>query len=110
MAFTPASGRDVCAARPIVWQRHLTWPWCAMTTLSSVGSATMAASGGRGKNSFADGPSSLHSRLSAFAPVYPHSSLTVQAKTSVGHDRDSVLRDNAASIAAILPFTSHDPR
>ena len=48
---------------------------------------------------------------SAFAPVYPHSSLTVQASTMVGRDTGLLsVRDNAASIAAMLPFTSHAPR
>src|SRR4051794_1480170 len=94
MALIPASGREVWPARPIVWQRHRTTPWWATTTLNSVGSATMAASGGRGKiasgkivpptivgSNFASGCQRLQYDCT---PEKPHSSLTVKAITIVG--------------------------
>ena len=57
IAFSPCSGRELCTARPRVWQRQRTMPLCATTICKFVGSATIAASGRRGMIDLAPSPS-----------------------------------------------------
>ena len=96
-AFTPRSGRDVCALRPVSSTSSTANPrWRAMTT-ASVGSSTTA-------------PSAPHRCTSADVPMLAYSSSTVPATITSPANSPVSNEAAASSAAASPPLVSSTPR